>query len=102
VSGERRPVRVDSVLTGVLDRYGVREQVERMGVMELWPEIVGEQLAKVTRARAVDDAVLIVEVRNSAWLMELNMMKGDFLERVNARLPEVPMDRIVFVQAETE
>jgi predicted nucleic acid-binding Zn ribbon protein len=73
-----------------------------MGVMELWPEIVGEQLAKVTRARAVDDAVLIVEVRNSAWLMELNMMKGDFLERVNARMPEVPMDRIVFVQAETE
>jgi predicted nucleic acid-binding Zn ribbon protein len=59
-------------------------------------------LAKVTRARAVDDAVLIVEVRNSAWLMELNMMKGDFLERVNARMPEVPMDRIVFVQAETE
>jgi hypothetical protein len=46
--------------------------------------------------------VLIVEVRNSAWLMELNMMKGDFLERVNARMPEVPMDRIVFVQAETE
>jgi predicted nucleic acid-binding Zn ribbon protein len=68
----------------------------------LWPEIVGEQLAKVTRARAVDDAVLIVEVRNSAWLMELNMMKGDFLDRVNARMPEVPMDRIVFVQAETE
>jgi predicted nucleic acid-binding Zn ribbon protein len=59
-------------------------------------------LAKVTRARAVDDAVLIVEVRNSAWLMELNMMKGDFLDRVNARMPEVPMDRIVFVQAETE
>jgi len=29
-------------------------------------------------------------------------MKGDFLQRVNARLEETPLDRIVFVLAETE
>lgn len=97
-----RPRRVDAVLSSVLQRYGVKDQVERMGALELWPEIVGEQLARVTRATGVDDGVLIVEVRNSAWLMELNMMKGDFLARVNERIPEVPMERIVFVQAETE
>jgi predicted nucleic acid-binding Zn ribbon protein len=102
VSGRRGPKKVDSVLDSILDRYGVRDQIERMGVLELWPEIVGEKLAGVTRARAVDDGVLIVEVRNSAWLMELNMMKGTFLERVNERFEDVPMDRIVFVQAETE
>jgi predicted nucleic acid-binding Zn ribbon protein len=102
VRGRGRPTRVDSVLTSLLERYGVREQVERMEVLELWPEIVGEKLAAVTRARGVDDGVLIVEVRNSAWLMELNMMKGTFLERVNERFADVPMDRIVFVQAETE
>jgi hypothetical protein len=33
--------------------------------------------------------------------MELNMMKGDFLVRVNERMPETPMTRIVFVLAET-
>lgn len=93
---------MDSVLNSVLERYGVRDQVERMGVLELWPEIVGEKLAAVTRARVVVDGVLIVEVRNSAWLMELNMMKRDFLTRVNERMAEAPLDRIVFVQAETE
>ena len=93
---------MDAVLTSVLQRYGVQEQVERMGVLDLWPEIVGEKLASVTRVRGVDDGVLIVEVRNSAWLMELNMMKGTFLERVNERFADVPMDRLVFVQAETE
>ena len=102
MNGPGGPTRVDSVLASVLERYGVRKQVERMGVLELWPEIVGEKLAAVTRARGVDDGVLIVEVRNSAWLMELNMMKGTFLERVNERLTDVPMDRLVFVQAETE
>lgn len=102
MTGRRGPTKVDSVLTDVLERYGVREQVERMGVLELWPQIVGERLAEVTRARAVNDGALIVEVRNSAWLMELNMMKSDFLERVNERFADVPMERIVFVQGETE
>ena len=72
-----------------------------MDVLDLWPEIVGEQLAEVTRAKGVDEATLFVEVRSSAWLMELNMMKGEFLRRVNERLPETPLERIVFVQAET-
>ena len=96
------PKRVDVVLTSVLEQHGVREQVQRMEVLDLWPEIVGEKLAKVTRARGVDDATLIVEVRNSAWLMELSMMKADFLVRVNARVADVPFEKIVFVQGETE
>jgi predicted nucleic acid-binding Zn ribbon protein len=73
-----------------------------MSVLDVWPELVGEHVARVTRARSVSDATLFVEVRTSAWLMELNMMKGEFLERVNARLPEAPLERIVFVLAETE
>lgn len=96
------PTRVGAMLSSVLEKHGLREQVQRMEVLELWPDIVGEQLARVTRARSVADAALIVEVRSSAWLMELNMMKGDFLARVNERLGDVSLDRIIFVLAETE
>ena len=95
------PARLDGVLPGVLEKLGVSRQIKRMEVLELWPEIVGDQLAEVTRAKGVSDATLFVEVRNSAWLMELSMMREDFLERVNARLGDVPLERIVFVQAET-
>lgn len=95
------PTRVDSVLAGVLQKHGVQKQVERICVLESWPEIVGEQLAKVTRVRGLDEDALFVEVRSSAWLMELSMMKEAFLERVNARLGGAPIARIVFVLAET-
>ena len=91
-----------ALLAAVLDRHGVRDQVRRMEVLELWPEIVGEDLAKVTRARAVEDKALFVEVRSSAWLMELNMMKRDFLARVNERVEDAPFERVVFALAETE
>jgi predicted nucleic acid-binding Zn ribbon protein len=96
------PLKLDKVLESVLAQHGLQDQVKRMEVLDLWAEIVGEHVAAVTRAKGVSDATLFVEVRTSAWLMELNMMKGDFLGRVNARLPETPLERIVFVLAETE
>ncbi len=95
------PTRVDTLIAQVLEKSGVRKQVERIGILELWPEIVGEQLAKVTRVKGLDEDALFVEVRSSAWLMELSMMKDDFLERVNARLGDDALERIVFVLAET-
>ena len=96
------PIRVDVVLAEVLEQHGVREQVERISVLDVWPELVGEHVSAVTRAKGVSDATLFVEVRTSAWLMELNMMKGDFLAKVNQHLEAVPLERIVFVLAETE
>ena len=80
----------------------MRVQLERTGVLDEWPGRVGDAIAKVTHARSVSDSTLIVEVRSSAWLMELNMMRGDFLQRVNELLEEVPLERVVFVLAETE
>jgi predicted nucleic acid-binding Zn ribbon protein len=96
------PQPIGDVLSGVLEQAGVLRQFERLGVLEAWPDIVGEHLAGVTRARGVEDTTLVVEVRSSAWLTELDMMKSDFLRRVNEHVPETPMDRIVFVLAETE
>ena len=95
-------MRVDAVLSDLLEEHGVADQVRRMNLLELWPRLVGEKVAEVTRARSVDDRTLIVEVRTSAWLMELNMMKRDFLQRVNEAMPDVPLEKIVFVLAETE
>jgi len=94
-------MRIDTVLEGVLKERGLRDQVKRWDVLEDWEDIVGGHVAEVTKARAVDDTTLIVEVATSAWLMELNMMKGEFLQRVNERLPDTPLERIVFVLAET-
>jgi len=96
------PVRLGDVLEGVLERHGLRDEVKQMGVVEAWPELVGEHVAAATRAKVVMSGALIVEVRTSAWLMELNFMKADFLRRVNEHLPETPLERIVFVLAETE
>ncbi len=101
MKGGARPIRVDVVLAQVLEKHGVQKQVQRVGVLDLWPEIVGARLAEVTRVKGLDRDALFVEVRSSAWLMELSMLKTEVLERVNARLADAPLERIVFVLAET-
>ena len=96
------PVSLASVLPGVLEAHGVLGQVQRIAALELWPDLVGEHVARVTSAKSVSDATLVVEVRSSAWLMELNMMRGELLQRVNEHMDDVPLERILFVLAETE
>jgi predicted nucleic acid-binding Zn ribbon protein len=95
------PTKVDALLAQVLEKHGVQKSVQRIGILDLWPEIVGEKVAGVTKVKGVDGDALFVEVRSSAWLMELSMLKGEVLERVNARLVDAPVERIVFVLAET-
>jgi predicted nucleic acid-binding Zn ribbon protein len=94
------PVRLGDVLGGVLEQHGLGDQIKRMAVLDQWPDVVGEHIAAVTRARSVAEGTLVVEVRSSGWLMELNMMKGELLARVNERVPETPLERLVFVLAE--
>lgn len=96
------PVKVGNVLDGVLQQHGLDGQIKRMAALEIWPQVVGEHIAAVTRARSVEEGRLVVEVRSSGWLMELNMMKGELLGRLNERLPETPLNRVVFVMAETD
>ena len=97
---KEKPVRLGDLLDGVLDEAGVREQLRRQDVVEAWNEIVGERIAEVTRAVRVDSAVLYVEVRSSAWLMELNLMKPSILERINEGRDEGRIEKVRFLLAE--
>lgn len=94
----RRPERVQDLLAEFLEQEGVGDDLARVSAVEEWAERVGPGIADVTRARSVADATLVVEVRSSAWLMELNMMKGEILRRVNEGR-EVAVEKLVFVMS---
>ena len=94
------PEQVGKLIERFLEGRGVAEQVRRQSVLEEWPTLVGEAIAGVTRARSISAGALFVEVRSSPWLMELEMMKGEILRRLNAGREEALIERIVFVMGE--
>ena len=95
------PTRVGDVLGDLLERQGLGTQIRRMGALDVWAEVVGERIARVTRARTVVASTLFVEVRSSAWLTELSLMREALLERVNAALEKDGLiDRVVLTLME--
>ncbi len=95
------PTRVGDLLDNLLERKGLGLQIQRVGALEVWADAAGEKIAEVTEAKTVVASTLFVEVRSSAWLMELSLMKAALLERVNAELGgEGTIDRIVLTLME--
>ena len=91
------PTRVGEFLEQFLEHEGVKKQMDRVSVLDEWADRVGPKIAEVTRARSVAEGTLFVEVRSSAWLMELNMMKGRILTRLNESRSDAPLEKLVFV-----
>jgi len=91
---------VGKLLDGFLEKSGLREPLRRVEAVEEWTDRVGDAVARVTRAQGVRERTLIVEVKSSAWLMELNLMKSEILRRVNEGRSEALIEKIVFVLAE--
>lgn len=94
------PDRVGDLLSGLFRKWGLEGELERQDALERWDEIVGDALARVTHPRGIARGVLYVEVRSSAWITELNLMRHDFLARLNAGRSEGRIERIVFLLAE--
>ena len=101
VSRSPGPARVGVLVEAFLDEQGVGHQVRRVQVLEAWHQVVGSAIADVTNARSVADGTLFVEVRSSAWISELNMIKRDILVRLNEdRQRDSQIEKLVFVLAE--
>lgn len=100
MSGERAgaPVRVGTLVSDFLGGLGLGEGVERASVVARWAELVGPQIARVADPVGFERGTLFVDVRSSAWLMELRMMERHILARLNAGRRH-RFDRIVFRQA---
>jgi predicted nucleic acid-binding Zn ribbon protein len=80
----RRPQPLGELLDAWLARSGLAQRIEVSEVVERWAELVGPQIAAVTRAEAVNaEGTLWVRVSSSAWANELSLMAPRILARLN-------------------
>ena len=91
------PQLVGDLVSRLLDQKGIAAKVEAASVVPEWPELVGPQISAVTRPQRVSEGTLFVAVATSAWMMELNLMKGELMRRLNAGKREGRIKQVVFV-----
>lgn len=64
-------------------------------IFEHWPDIVGEQLASVSRPVAVRNGVLTVSVADAAWASEFRWRSGSIVEAVGAATGDATVTEVV-------
>ncbi|MBI5711404.1 MAG: DUF721 domain-containing protein [Candidatus Eisenbacteria bacterium] len=77
---------VAGVLSRVLQRLGLDEELIGWRAVGEWGHLVGPRVARHTRAVAFRDGVLQVEVEGSAWMHELGFLKRDLVRKINRHL----------------
>lgn len=85
---EKGPARLAELIGPVLDKAGGKKprRPESIAVVAAWPDIVGEKLARVSRAVSLNDGRLMVEVTAPAWKQELLFVKKRLIQEINSRM----------------
>ncbi len=78
--------RIGQVLDQLLEKMGVAKGLKRHLAIQAWPTVVGEVVARHTRAVAVRNRKLIVLTDSPAWAQELSMQRREWLEGLRSAL----------------
>jgi hypothetical protein len=73
-------------LNRVLRKWGLRRHVNERRALQVWQEAAGQKLSACTRAAAVKEGILFVQVPNSSWAQHMTFFKGTLLKKINRLL----------------
>jgi predicted nucleic acid-binding Zn ribbon protein len=97
---DRKFTRLGELLPSILSKLGLEQRFKEQKVLNLWPTVVGDELATRTKATKVDRGVLYVRVDHGAWMQELHFIEKDLLRKLRAQAPGVRLTRIRFSSKE--
>ena len=100
-SSSDRPARVGDVLRAVLARLPEAQRLADHALWAHWDTVVGPTLARHARPARLRRGVLVVAVDSPEWMQELQFLKHELRDRLNARLGR-PVVRDVFLALEVE
>ena len=77
------PEAIGPVLQRVIVETGLAGRLEERRLLEAWPEIVGERVARHSRPLDLNEGVLTLEADNAVWRQELTLMAPLIVRRYN-------------------
>ena len=80
-----------------LKKNDLEKGVNQNNAIIIWEQIVGEKIAKNTKADSVEFGVLMVKVETPTWRQELIFKKQEILEKINHQLGQNTIREIRFI-----
>ncbi len=75
---------IEQTFAGVIQSLGIARRYAGWQVVEHWPEIAGNAVAKAAKAVGYTDGTLYLEVPEAVWRQELQTQIETLLARIHA------------------
>jgi predicted nucleic acid-binding Zn ribbon protein len=98
LKSRRQPELIGKTLTGVLDALDTQGQFALFRLVRLWPQTVGEAIARHTEVSSLKFHTAVIKVSTAMWIQELNLMKRQILQRLVESLGDDSVRDIRFVK----
>ncbi len=83
----RRSVKsIDELVNATLRREGLETPLLQKRLIDAWPKVAGNIIARYTGDRFIRNQVLFVKVLNPALRADLSMRRSDLVRKLNAEV----------------
>jgi predicted nucleic acid-binding Zn ribbon protein len=93
---KHEPKTLADALSRTMKDLGITAKMREYDVVNLWPSIVGEQIARVATAESIANGKLLVRVTRSTWRNELTFLKQELIARINEAMKQDIVKDIIF------
>lgn len=90
---------VGAALPKALKSLGISRRTREAQALWLWPEVVGEHVARESRALKLTGGSLLVSASSAALAHQLHLERGMLIERLNTRIGAPVVREIRFRQS---
>ncbi len=86
MSDKKRLTSLRDALDAYVSRAGLKRRLDQASVIPEWPDLVGPNIAEVATPQVVlRGGILVVSVKSSAWIQELQLMSPEILKKLGQR-----------------
>jgi predicted nucleic acid-binding Zn ribbon protein len=96
MSRRRAPRPIATAIGSALER--AEPETLLAAVQSAWPAAVGEAIAREATPVTERSGVVTVACSSSAWAQELDLLKGQIIDKIGAKLPSgAPLEGLRFI-----
>lgn len=78
-----KPIQIKNILYKTLKRFNLYKGIKEQSIMLKWEIIVGDKISQHTKPVKINNGRLTINVNNSVWMQELNLLKNELIKKIN-------------------
>ncbi len=93
----KKPEKIGNILSSVLAEIGILDDIQQERLFIDWSEIVGETVSEYAIPVKLEDEKLWLKIEDPTWRTEIFNIRQILIEKINKKLGEKVVRKIVIV-----